>query len=141
MSKGSILKTKDCTVEEFELIKKYIAEFELDDRNLQQKEFVTISDDSGLLGFGRVREYDGFSEMCSLGVLTRERSKGLGKLLSEAMIKKATQTTYLVCIIPSYFEPMGFKICHDFPPEILEKLNYCMDSLHVEEKYVVMRKN
>lgn len=134
-------KAKDCTPEEFELVKKHIAEFELDDRQLQQKEFVTISDTSGLLGFGRVREYNGFSEMCSLGIIRSERSKGIGRLVSQAMIEKALNTIYLVCIIPAYFESMGFTICTDYPPEIQNKLNYCTDSLHADEEYVVMKKS
>ena len=133
--------TTDCSNEDFELVKNHIAEFELDDRKLHREEFVTLSDASGLLGFGRVREYSDFSEMCSLGVITKERSKGIGKILSHAMIRKARKSIYLVCIIPSYFEPMGFRICKDFPPEIQEKLDYCIDSLHVEEEYVVMKRD
>ena len=140
MMQNAAIEAKECSAKDFELVKKYIAEFELDDRNLQQDQFVTLSDESGLLGFGRVREYAGFSEMCSLGVITTERSKGIGKTLSLAMIKKARKSIYLVCIIPSYFEPMGFRICKDFPPEIQDKLNYCTHSLHVEEEYVVMRR-
>lgn len=134
------LETQNCTLQDFELVKKYIADYELDDRKLLQEEFVTLKDDSGIVGFGRVREYEHFSEMCSLGVLTNERSKGIGKLLSEAMIKKATKVIYLVCIIPRYFESLGFMICKDFPVEIQNKLDYCMNSLHVEEEYVVMKR-
>lgn len=134
------LETRDCSAEDFELIKKYIAEFELDDRELQQNEFVTIHDQGLLLGFGRVREYEELSEMCSLGVILNERSKGLGKLLTQALIDKVNKPLYLVCIIPSFFEPFGFEICKNFPPEMQDKLDYCNSSLHVEEEYVVMRK-
>jgi len=135
------MQLKNCSAEDFELVKKHIAEFELDDRKLQQKEFVTLSDKSGLVGFGRVREFEEFSEMCSLGILKNKRSKGIGRLVSQAMIRKADKTIYLVCIIPSYFESMGFSICKNFPPEMQDKLNYCTDTLHVEEEYVVMRMN
>jgi N-acetylglutamate synthase-like GNAT family acetyltransferase len=134
------LKTEVCSLENFELVKKHIAEFELDDRELQQNQFVTVSDNSGLLGFGRLREYPDFTEFCSLGIITHERSKGLGKHLCDVLINKAPNTIYIVCVIPSYFIPMGFEICDEYPEQIQNKLNYCTDSLCVEEGYVVMRK-
>ncbi|WP_317897112.1 GNAT family N-acetyltransferase [Aurantibacillus circumpalustris] len=134
------LKTEVCSTKNFELVKKYIAEFELDDRQLKQNEFLTVSDDKGLLGFGRLREYSDFTEFCSLGIITHERSKGLGKHLCEVLIKKAPNSIYIVCVIPSYFVPMGFEICTEYPEEILDKLKYCNNSLCVEEGYVVMRK-
>lgn len=134
------LKAEVCSAVNFELVKKHIAEYELDDRQLKQSEFVTLSDHTGLLGFGRLREYEGFTEFCSLGILAGKRSKGFGKLLCEVLIEKAPTTIYIVCVIPAYFEPMGFEICSEYPKEILDKLNYCTDSLHVEESYVVMRK-
>ena len=134
------LKTEVCSTENFELVKKYIAEFELDDRELKQREFVTVSDNTGLLGFGRLREYKHFTEFCSLGILSHKRSKGLGKHLCEVLIEKAPNSVYIVCVIPSYFEPMGFEICNEYPDEITDKLNYCNGSLCVKEGYVVMRK-
>lgn len=133
--------TKKCSELEFESVKKYIKEFELDDQMLKQKEFLTISNESGLLGFGRLREYGSFSELCSLGVIKKERGKGIGKKLSKALIEQIAQPIYLVCIIPSFFIKYGFSICTDFPREIREKLNYCVSSLSVEEPYVVMKKN
>jgi len=131
---------QNCTPHDFELIKKYISDFELDDRKLQREEFITANNGSGMIGFGRVREFEHCSEICSLGVLTNERKKGIGKLLSRALIEKAEKAIYLVCIIPQYFEPLGFEICKDFPVEMQNKLDYCLDALSVEEEYVVMKK-
>ncbi len=131
---------RDCTEADFDLIRKYIAEYELDDRQLQKKEFVVAHANNNLLGFGRVREYEGFSEMCSLGILANQRHKGIGKLVFDAMLKKAKLPSYLVCIIPHYFEPFGYRICENYPPQMKEKMDYCTDSLVVPENYVVMRK-
>jgi N-acetylglutamate synthase-like GNAT family acetyltransferase len=138
---SSDLLAKNCSELEFESVKKYIKEFELDDRMLKQREFLTISDESGLVGFGRLREYGAFWELCSLGVVKPKRAKGFGKKLSKALIEKTTQPIYLVCVIPSFFMKFGFSICTDFPEEIREKLNYCINQLSVEEQYVVMKKN
>lgn len=129
-----------CSKSQFEDVVKYIAQFELDDRELKPEEFVTLSDEKELVGFGRVREHKTCSELCSLGVVEKYRDKGVGKQLMQAMIQKATQVPYLVCIIPSYFEDFGFSICHDYPAEIEDKLRYCVGSLPVEERYVVMRR-
>lgn len=131
---------KQCDPEEFELVKKLIHEFELDDRQLKQEEFLTLLKDKQLIGFGRVREYDGYSEMCSTGVIPEARNKGYGSKLLKALEEKATQPVYVVSVIPSFFEKLGFEICNNYPPAIKEKLNYCIHGLPVEEKYVVMKK-
>lgn len=135
-----ISKVHSCSSKDFELVKKYIQDFELDNRHLLQSEFLTLKQNDILLGFGRIREFSGFSELLSLGILIDQRSKGYGKLLCEALINKAKSTLYLVCIIPSFFEQFGFKPCIDFPLEIKEKLNYCSANLIVEEKYIVMKR-
>ena len=77
-------------------------------------------------------------ELCSLGVLPEYRHKGIGDLLVHALIKIAVQDVYLVCIIPDYFKPFGFKLVDEFPEEMKQKLHYCTSELVVEEKYVVM---
>lgn len=130
-----------CSLKEFEEVKQKIEDFDLDNRNLKVEEFLVIKNSNGLLGFGRVREFETCSEMCSLGIIEGKRDSGLGKLLTEALIAKAQKTIYLVCIIPHYFEPFGFKPCDTFPAEIQDKLNYCTESLVVPETYVVMRRD
>jgi N-acetylglutamate synthase-like GNAT family acetyltransferase len=125
-------------LEDFELIKKYIAKFELDDRDLRIEQFVVAKECNDLLGFGRIRKHKGCDEFCSLGVIEQKRLNGIAKLLIEARIKIATQPIYLVTIIPEFFEPLGFKTVISYPPEIQDKLEYCMNELTVAETYVVM---
>lgn len=130
-----------CSAENFEEVKTKIDEFELDNRELKAEEFLVIKNREGLLGFGRLRAYTDFAEMCSLGIIESKRSLGLGKQLTQSLIEKTNQTIYLVCIIPEYFKSFGFNICDSFPTEIQDKLNYCIQSLVVPEPYVVMRRN
>jgi N-acetylglutamate synthase-like GNAT family acetyltransferase len=131
---------QSCSEADFEAVKHYVDELELDNRAMHSQQFLTLHNaQNRLVGFGRVREYQGFSELCSLGILPGEREKGLAKEMTAQMIQKATQTTYLVCIIPHFFEEFGFRICTTYPPEIQEKLDYCLDSLAVPEPYVVMK--
>lgn len=111
----------------------------MDDRDLNCHQFLVAKDNDELIGFGRIRKHNGCDEFCSLGVLESKRFNGIAKLLVEARIKIATQPIYLVCIIPKYFESLGFKIVEDYPPEMADKLKYCMSELVVPEKYVVMK--
>jgi N-acetylglutamate synthase-like GNAT family acetyltransferase len=123
----------------FELIKTYIQNFELDNRELSKEEFLVATSNHELVGFGRIRQRDNCSELCSLGVIEPERLKGVGKQLVQALIQKATEPLYLVCIIPTFFESFGFYIVDEFPEAMQEKLNYCTSELIVPEKYVVMK--
>ena len=77
--------------------------------------------------------------MCSLGVIELERLKGVGKQIVQALTQKVEKPLYLVCIIPKFFEPLGFVLVDVFPEAMQEKLNYCTSELVVPEKYVVMK--
>ena len=130
----------DCSREDFEAIKKHIVDLELDDRRMMREEFLTVSG-TALAGFGRVREFNNFSEMCSLGILPGERCKGLGIELTRKLMEKALRPIYMVCVIPSFFETLGFTVCRHYPKEMQEKLDYCMSHLAVPEPYVVMTRH
>lgn len=128
----------NCTTEHFKTIIDHIKKFELDDRLLGPEQFLVALHNNTIVGFGRIREFEDCSELCSLGVIEPERHKGIGKALTLALIQKAKQSLYLVCIIPSFFEPMGFSICTNYPEALASKLNYCTNQLVVPEQYVVM---
>ena len=123
---------------EFKQICDYIREFELDDRNLRQEEFTAAFRGNELVGFGRLRQHADSVELCSLGVVTKHRRQGIGKGLVEQLIKRSTSSIYLVCIIPEFFTPFGFKVVTQFPAAIQDKLNYCTYELIVPETYVAM---
>lgn len=127
-----------CKSEQYDEVQHHINQFCLDGRYPKREEFLTLSINSNLAAFGRIREHQEVSEMCTLGVVENQRHKGYAKLLVSALVQKATQPLYLVCTIPSFFESFGFYICEDYPEVIHDKLQYCNDSLSVKEKYVVM---
>lgn len=125
--------------EDFELIRQCIHAFELDERELKKEEFCAAVEQQELRGFGRLRQHPDCTELCSLGVITPHRNKGIGKAITAALIRKQPYTTiYLVCIIPHFFTPFGFKEVSSFPASIKEKLDYCTQSLPVPEPYVAM---
>lgn len=121
-------------------IKSCIAQFRLDDEALETEQFLIAQHNNRLTGFGRIREYESCSELCSLGVIEPERNKGIGSLLTAALIQKAKKELYLVCIIPDFFLPHGFYITKEYPAPLAEKLYRCETALSVPEEYVVMKK-
>lgn len=129
-----------CKPKHYDEIQHHIKQFCLDGRNAHMEEFLTLTVNSELVAFGRIREHQEVSEMCSLGVVEDHRNKGYAKTLVPALMKKATQPLYLVCTIPCFFERLGFHICEDYPDALRDKLEYCTDSLSVKETYVVMSK-
>lgn len=126
------------SIDDFPIITHYIKQFDLDNRDLHYHQFVVAKMNDEIIGFGRIRKHNGCDEFCSLGIIEEYRQYGVAKLLIEARIKLATQPIYMCCIIPDYFEKLGFSIVNNYPPEMLDKLNYCTNSLVVPEPYVVM---
>src|SRR4051812_37460443 len=118
---------------DFEIIKAHIKNFELDDRDLKKEQFLIVKKENEILAFCRIRKHNGCDEMCSLGVVNKERGKGYAKLLLKELIKTSTQPLNLACIIPEMFVPLGFKIVNEYPPELKDKLNYCTNELVVPE--------
>jgi N-acetylglutamate synthase-like GNAT family acetyltransferase len=127
--------------EEFQDILDHIREFELDDRDLQVNQFIAAFRNKKLVGFGRLRKHSDGTELCSLGVITPLRRKGIGKAIVTQLIKGAPEKLYLVCIIPDFFTPFNFRITSDYPSSLQDKLDYCTNHLVVPEKYVVMKLN
>lgn len=126
------------TEHEFLQIRNYIQQFELDDRNLKQEEFTAAFRENELVGFARLRQHSDCIELCSLGVVTKHRRQGIGKSIVKELIKRSTSSIHLVCIIPDFFIPFGFRVVENYPLAIQDKLNYCTQELIVPETYVAM---
>ncbi len=112
---------------EIQLVKKHIAEFKLDDTDLRKEQFIVVSNENGLVGFGRLRKYEGITELCTLGIIPAMQKRSLGKELVTELLSKAEKPVYVVCVIPDFFEKCGFKLVNDFPDAIKNKLNFCVD--------------
>lgn len=127
------------TQSQFTAICEYIKAFELDNRNLKKEEFIVALYQDEILGFGRLRKHADCIELCSLGVVTPHRMKGIGKGLVKALVESINAPIYLVCIIPDFFTPFGFQQISTFPDAIKNKMNYCTQELVVPETYVAMQ--
>ncbi len=129
---------REPTDKEFEQVCAFINEFELDCRNLKKEQFITAFRGEELAGFGRIREHTDCFELCSLGVVTKLRRKGIGKAIVKKLIKGSSKNIYLVCIIPEFFIPFGFQVMKEYPASIQNKIKYCSLELAVPETYVAM---
>jgi N-acetylglutamate synthase-like GNAT family acetyltransferase len=135
------LTPRACSAYNFDSVKKFISDFELDDRNITSGEFLIIAPYDELFAFGRLRRYSGFSEMCTVGVHPEHRGNGYGKIIAQALCELSALPVYVVTVIPEFFSALGFESCAEYPEQIAEKLDYCMNALPVPEPYHVMRKN
>ena len=111
----------------------------MDDRDLHLAQFLVAKETNELLGFGRIRARENCFELCSLGVTEPKRLQGIGKQLVKKLILKSEKPLFLVCIIPEFFTPFGFKVVSEYPDAMQEKLDYCVSELVVPETYVVMK--
>jgi len=132
------LTLKEPTDEEFNQVCLYISEFELDNRDLKKTQFKIALRDDMLVGFGRIREHIDCFELCSLGVFTSFRRQGIGKTIVNKLLENFSENVHLVCIIPDYFVPFGFRIVNKYPVSIQNKIDYCVSELYVPEAYVAM---
>lgn len=126
------------TNKEFQTICDFIREFELDNRDLKKEQFILAVAGNQVLGFGRLRKHADCTELCSLGVVTPHRMKGIGKAIVQELIKDSTDAVFLVCIIPDFFTPLGFCVTEKYPASVRDKILYCTQELVVPESYVAM---
>lgn len=126
------------TGKQFDVICEFIEQYELDNRDLKKEQFIVAVDDNEVLGFGRLRQHTDCMELCSLGVVTPHRMQGIGKAIVEALTRSTRDIIYLVCIIPDFFEPLGFHTVDQYPESVQDKISYCTQELVVPETYVAM---
>lgn len=122
------------------LIHQYVQDFMLDDEDLQKEQFLIALHNNTLVGFGRLRNHTDCLELCTLGIIPSFRGKGVGTKIVKALLEKANQEVFAVCIIPDFFEKFNFEITPDYPSSIARKLHICTTVLVVEESYCVMRR-
>jgi N-acetylglutamate synthase-like GNAT family acetyltransferase len=124
---------------EFEQVKKYARQFNLDDENMERSQFKVLLSDNKLAAFGRLKVHKDAIELCTLGVVEEFRGKKLGEALVRDFINQINQDLYLVTVIPTFFSKMGFKEVKEYPASIKEKTEMCGTKHHVDEVYVVMK--
>ena len=103
----------------FKLINRYVAQQVLLPRpltNLYEDvwEFTVAEEDGELLGCGALKFYSQeLAEIRSLCVDTALKSKGVGRMLTEALMDEAERcglkTVFALTVVPAFFEKLGFQ--------------------------------
>jgi amino-acid N-acetyltransferase len=103
----------------FQLINRYVAEQVLLPRpltNLYEDiwEFTVAEEDGELLGCGGLKFYSQeLAEIRSLCVDEQLKTKGVGRMLTEALMEEAERyglkTVFALTIVPAFFEKLGFQ--------------------------------
>ena len=70
---------------DFAIVKKYIAEFKLDDADIFPEQFLVAKVDDKVAAFGRLKNYDGVVELGTLGVLPEFQEKNIGKQITSSL--------------------------------------------------------
>jgi N-acetylglutamate synthase-like GNAT family acetyltransferase len=121
----------DITIQRAELkdwpyIKEKLMKYALDSNNASYEQFFTAKLDDKTVGFGRIINRHGVSELASLGVDYYCRKAGIGKALLKFLIEKAKQVypnnpIYGVTHRPGFLASFGFKEVEDAPEALKHK--------------------
>ncbi len=125
--------------EEFEQVKKLAKELWLDMEDLKREQFYVLSDNGNVIAFGRLREHHDSTELCTLGVSTKEQAKGYGIQMVNHLLKQAKRDVHLVTVIPGFFTKQGFNFVEKYPASLQKKVDMCSTHHNVGEIYRVMK--
>ena len=121
----------------FKLINHYVLEQVLLPRplaNLYEDiwEFTVAEEDGELLGCGALRFYNQeLAEIRSLCVDVALKSKGVGRMLTEALMDEAercgVKTVFALTVVPAFFEKLGFQTAprEKFPAKVFQDCLGC----------------
>ena len=121
----------------FKLISRYAVEEILLPRSLTNLyedvwEFTVAEEDGKLLGCGALKFYNQeLAEIRSLCVDEQLKSKGVGRMLTEALLDEAEgyglKTVFALTVVPAFFEKLGFQMVprERFPVKVYEDCLGC----------------
>jgi len=111
---------------EMETVRQFTRDFDLDSEGLKKEQFIIAQSNNRVVGFGREKKHQHFTEISTLGVVHAFRNQGIGKSVVTVLIKRIkSETIYVVTIIPDYFCQFGFKITSELPDSLKAKSEFC----------------
>jgi N-acetylglutamate synthase-like GNAT family acetyltransferase len=126
----------------------YLAkEFDLDCENFERSQFVVAKKDNKIIGFGRLRKYqlkDSLQakecvEIATVGIIPEERKRGIGTQIVKKLIQLAPSEVFVVCVIPHFFNQLGFKSVKQYPSVLQKKVDFCKLYDFCDEQIFIMR--
>jgi N-acetylglutamate synthase-like GNAT family acetyltransferase len=127
------------------IIEHLAKEFELDLENFNWNQFVVAKKDNKIIGFGRLRKYklENQSEECyeiaTVGVVFEERKRGAGSLIVKEIIRNGPSEIFITCVIPCFFEKLGFQLVKHYPSVLQKKVDFCKSYNFNDDQIFVMK--
>ncbi|HKA90150.1 MAG TPA: PhzF family phenazine biosynthesis isomerase [Haliangiales bacterium] len=124
------------------LIESTVQRLRLDAERLDVEQFVVWRDQGRVLAFGRIKPYDdGVFELAGVAVLEEARGRGLGKLITRALIDRfPARDVWITTDLVEFFEPLGFRRSDVGPAAISAKLERVCASLRTGVVAMVLHK-
>lgn len=114
--------------------------YDLDLEDVSYSQFLVAVQEETIVGFGRLRQYPGCVELATVGVEPSERSKGVGGLVVQELIRRGPEVLYVTCVIPGYFKNFGFEEVKEYPSVLRKKVDFCKSYDYREDQVFVMKR-
>jgi N-acetylglutamate synthase-like GNAT family acetyltransferase len=125
------MRIEEAQVADMPLIEAAVRRMKLDGERLAVEQFIVARDGDRLLGFGRIKPYEGsVYELGTVGVLEEARGHGVGASLVEELIRRfPSEDVYITTDLVDWFQRFGFSALAEVPPVLQEKLTRVCASL------------
>ena len=124
---------------DFPVIERLAKNFDLDREDATWKQFVVAKNDNDVIGLGRLRTYPECTEIATVGVIPDERNKGVGSAIVKELVRMAPSEIFVTCVIPSFFQKLGFETVKHYPPVLQKKVDFCKLYDFSDEQVFVMK--
>jgi N-acetylglutamate synthase-like GNAT family acetyltransferase len=134
-----MLKIRPAGKTDYDAIKKLLRELDLFYAALMMEGFWVAEKEGKIIGAAQLQDHGDFFFLGSLGVLAKERKKGVAATLLEKALGKADKDIYLYTIIPDFFRKFKFKIVSPLPG-LPSKDRYECEDCHLDKCVCMVRK-
>ena len=121
------------------VIEQLAKDFDLDREDIQWTQFIVAKRNETIIGFGRLRKYAECTEIATVGVVSEERKNGVGTLLVKELMHLGPSDIYVTCVIPEFFNKLGFQMVKQYPSVLQKKVDFCKSYDFNDEQIFVMR--
>lgn len=120
-------------------IERLAKSFDLDCEDLSWNQFIVAKKNETLMGFGRLKNYPGCTEIATVGVIEEEQKMGVGSLLVKELVRNGPAEIFVTCVIPEFFNKLGFQMVKQYPSILQKKVDFCKSYDFNDEQVFVMK--
>ena len=121
------------------IIERLAKSFDLDWEGVSCEQFIVAKKERNIIGFGRLRVYPECTEVATVGVIHPERNKGVGTSMVKELIRIGPKEIFVACVIPRFFERLGFQTVKQYPSVLQKKVDFCKLYDFTDEQIFVMK--